>query len=322
MSFTGTITGGLIDPGGPDYGKLAGKNEKRRKQIIDLGLQQVNAVFGGGSAPFYTAANTGTNKFDPHDSYYKLTAAHGFSPYWSPGEGPNAKTTPSQFGQIADVSNAAMSFGATVPSVLAGFGLGKLLGHTESPTDIARKSFNRGQLLNAPEYKTFEGFQDPFFEKRAQDYVNYALPQEAQQYRQNRLAMLYGLNNRGLQSSSVATQAKSGLERTAGEAKQTIADTALQQANQLRQDVENARQQSIQQLYQTADPGQATAGAIASAAGFQRPSTFAPIANMFGNLAQQYMTNQLLNSYRQPYGVPQGQNYSLAGALGPVTQNY
>ena len=116
--------------------------------------------------------------------------------------------------------------------------------------------------------------------------------------------MLFGLENRGLGGSSVQGQASSNLEREAGRARQTIADTGLEQANQLRRDIEGSRQQAISQLYQSADPAQALQGAVRSAIGFQAPSTFAPATNMFTNLAQQYATRQLLNNYRQPFGAP------------------
>ncbi len=315
------LFGGALG-GQQNYGNIAGKNEKKRQNLIDLGMRQINAVYGGGTVPFYSLANTGENKFDPHSSYYSLNATGGFKPYWTPGgrhpQGTVSATLP---GEAVKSGGGDLLAAGAVKALGLGDMINKWFGKSESPQDVARKAFRHNQLFNAPSYQTFEGFQDPFFQKRAQDYVNFALPQEAQQYQQNRLAQTYGLANRGLSDSSVATQAHSNLERTAGQAKQTIADTALQQANQLRQDVENARQQNIQQLYQTADPAGATASAVNTAAGFSRPSTFAPVANMFGNLANQYYTNQLLNNYRQPYGVGQDVNstYNLAGALGPTT---
>src|SRR5437773_45490 len=130
-SFTGSLTGGLIDPGSPNYGKLAGKNEKRRQQIIDLGMRQINSVFGGGVAPFYTAANTGTNKFDPHNTYYSLNAAHGFAPYWQPGGlMPSAVLHKNQIADLAAFGNTGgTSNFITMPT---GFSFGTLFGNTES----------------------------------------------------------------------------------------------------------------------------------------------------------------------------------------------
>lgn len=310
MSLT-NLTGGLIDTNTPNYAQAAGKSERKRQGVIKLGLDQINSVFSGGTSPFYGAANTGQNKFDPRGTYYGLTGQGNIAPYWAPGSAqPHSQFTQSSAGKIGGFTAGVVS-GVPFSEQLGMNLFGGLFGKTESPREIAAKQFRRGQLFTAPEYHTFEGFQEPFYQKRAQDYVNFALPQLAQQYRANRNSMLFGLSNRGLGDSSVADQASANLEREAGTGRQTIADTGIEQANQLRRDVESARQQATSQLYQTADPAQAIQGAIRTASQIQQPSTFAPITNLFTNLAQQYATNQLLNSYRQPYGAPY--NYQGAG---------
>jgi len=317
-SFTGGLTGGLFDPSTPNYARLASQSEKKRQGIINLGMQQIGAVYGGGAAPFYSLANTGQNKFNPHSDYYYLGKSGEFAPYWAPGAvSPGSQTNIK--GPLGVVSKTGGG-DPIAKAILGGIGFEGLFGDTKSPREVAAQKFKRGQLFNAPDYQSFEGFQPEFFQKRAQDYINYALPQEAQQYRDTRNALTYGLANKGLADSSVATQTGANLERTAGQAKQGIADTAISQANQLQQDVEESRQKSIAQLYQSADPAQAFQSAISAAGQFQRPSTFAPIGNLFNNLAQQYYTNQTLNNYRLPqYGTAPNPTYNLAGALGPTT---
>jgi hypothetical protein len=42
--------------GSPDYGKKAASEEKRRQQQIQLGTNQINAIFDGGQAPSYSQA--------------------------------------------------------------------------------------------------------------------------------------------------------------------------------------------------------------------------------------------------------------------------
>jgi hypothetical protein len=313
--LTGALTGGLIDTGTPDYGKLAGQNEKKRQALINLGMQQINAVYGGGQAPFYSLANPGqTGRFDPHSSYYSLTG-RGISPYWVPdGVHPSEQLNQTGLSQALSSGGGDLFAGAAI----RGLGIDRLFGNVESPRDIAAKNFRRGQLFNAPTYETFEGFQPAFFQKRAQDYINYALPQLGEQYRGARNATLYGLANRGLQDSTVAGQANRQLERTTGVARQNIADTGLAQANQLKRDVEGSRQEAIRQLYQSANPADAFRSATESAASFRQPSTFAPIANLFSNLAQQYATNQILNNYRAPYGLGSSIGGTQSDALGGV----
>lgn len=338
MAINSGILGGLIG-NAPDYGKLAKRNEATRQSLINLGLQQINAVYGGGTAPFYTTANTPGAKFDPRASYYNLTGK-GFQPYWIPGgQRPEGTFQPSGaasllagsdpittgiFNNLTGGRGAASAVaGLATPNIFGSLGgvlgrvLGGLFGEEKSPRDIARRAFRRGQLFNAPNYQTFEGFQPEFFNQRAQAYVNYALPQLAEQYQQARNAQSFGLANRGLLGSTQQTQATQRLERETGRAKQGIAETGIEQANQLRKEIEQARQEAIRQLYQSADPAQAISSAIGSASQFRIPSAFAPITNLLGNLAQQYLVSQTLNAYRQPniYG---GAEYALANNLAPI----
>jgi hypothetical protein len=311
------VFGGLFGAS-PNYAALAKRSEASRQGIINLGLSQINSVFGGGSAPFYTPALQPGSKFSGKNTYYFLNKRGQFAPYWSPyGGAAKGINSPNQ---IADLATDLTTLGAAagLRAALPAAGLGNLFGTEESPRDIAKQKFRKGQLFNAPEYQTFEGFQPEFFQKRAQDYVNYALPQLAQQYQQNRNAVLYGLSNRGLGSSSVSTQAKSGLERAVGEGKQSIAESGIAQANQLKKDIESSRQEAINQLYQSADPARAFQSAISAASQFRQPSVFAPLADMFGNIAQQYYLNRLISGYQQGAAPAQGGMYDLSSVLGPV----
>lgn len=329
-SITSQLTGGLINTDAVPYGKIALGSEKKRQGLINLGLDQINSIFQGGTSPFYSFADPTKGTFDRTKTYYALSSKKGggFVPYWAP-KGKKPKGTPfdpgygpilmgqdpgssALMGNLVGGSGTSSNFltQAITPNIFGPVGsvtaglFGGLFGKKgKSPRQLAKAAFKKGKLFEAPEYESFEGFQDPFFEKRAQDYVDFALPQLADQYRTNQRGILYGLSNRGLDQSTVADEAVSNLERVAGEGRQQIAESGLAQANQLRKDVEGARQEAIRQLYQSADPAQATQSAIRSAAGFQSPSVFAPIANMFTNIANQYMTSRLLNNYQTPYGV-------------------
>ena len=328
----------------PDYGKLASQSEAKRQGINKMGLQQINSVFGGGTAPFYSLASGGPfnqadwNATGRKNVYYTLNNQGQFGQYYGPKDQTNATSSlinrvpalsPGAanlfgIGQIASgdtkggLKNVAMNTIAPGSSSI----LGLFGGGPPSSRELVNSQLKKGLLFNAPTNQTFEGFQEPFFQQRAQDYVNYALPQFADQYQATRNAELYGLANKGLTGSSVAAKAASDLERTAGQAKQTIADTGQNQANDLRTQIEGARQNAINQLYQTADPAQAAQSAISTSAQFQRPSVFAPLTNMFSNLAQQYYTNQILSQTRNPYGLAgygQNQGPNLAASLGPNT---
>lgn len=328
------ITGGVFDPQGPGYGNLATKNEGQRQAMINQGLAQINAIFGGGNASFYSMANANGSKYNPQQGYYYLNQK-GFVPYaptqapankWDAGRiAGNSVSSLLSPGVGSSLANAANGdAGGAVAGLLTnglsdlGGALSSLFGGApETQQEHATKLFNRGNLLNKQD-ASFQGYGEDFFNQRAKDYVNYALPQEAQQFKTNQDAITYDLADRGILDSSIAKNSYSNLERTANQAKQTIADSAIAQSNQLRSGVESVRQNAIQQLYQTGDPNLAAHNAISAAQSIGQPSVFAPIGNMFGNLASQYYTNQLLNSYKnQGSGVmPQGSPYyNLSGAL-------
>lgn len=305
----------------PDYAGLASKNEANRNGIINLGLRQLNAIFDGGSAPFFSQAG---GVFDPKANYFSQSA-HGankgeFAPYWlgdkgklgqsfKPGPGPDAG------GIVFDLFRAdnGNSFtGGPLGAAIDFFGGDE----GPSPKDRAKASLRRGQLFNEQD-QTFQGFQPSFYDQRSKDYVNYALPQLAGQYQTTKNALGFGVANRGLYGGSAAQKQNSELERETGQAKQSIADSGRNQANALQQQVAAAKQNAINQLYQTADPSQATAGAINAAAQFRLPNSFAPLANMFSSLLNQYQTSAALNPSggAMPYlGAPQ---YSVTGAALP-----
>jgi len=293
-----------------NYGATLAAHEGQRRGLINLGLQQIGAVYGGGTAPVYSQA---TGAFDPVQTYYGLNSRGNFGPTWNGG---------------SSYFPGSRSAGATGFSALLGRGLTSstpidlpgVLNNT-SGSDVVRHMHRLGHLFTKGQTENFEGFQPSFYTDRARAYENYALPQLADQYRTNRDALNYGLTNRGLAGSTVADKAASDLERITGQNRQQIADTGIGQANQLRSDVEASRQAAIAQLYQSADPAQGFQSAVANASQFRAQPVFTPLADLFSNLARTYYINQTLNNYRN-VGVGGGNSsYGLSGAVsGPTSR--
>lgn len=178
---------------------------------------------------------------------------------------------------------------------------------------------NAGKLFTKSS-ATFGGFQPSFFDQRAQDYINYAMPQLSEQYNVAKNQMGYGLANRGLLGSSAAGTQASQLQRSKDRSARQISDAGTAQAQQLRREVEQARQNALSQLYATADPANAGYSAIQSAAGFMQPTGFPAIGNMFADFANSYYQGQLMNSYRQPaYIYPSQYPGYSAGGLPNIT---
>jgi hypothetical protein len=167
----------------------------------------------------------------------------------------------------------------------------------------------------------FAGFNPAFFQKRAQDYIDYATPQVGKQYRNARNDISFGLANRGLLGSGAAQKQWGDLSTTYNQALQNVRDTATGQSQQLQQAVEGAKDTQLSFLYQSADPAQAAAGATAAAAGVATPATFPQVADQFNNLLNTYYYSQLVNAYRPSSFVSLPPNYSGGAPLGQSSQS-
>lgn len=150
--------------------------------------------------------------------------------------------------------------------------------------------------------QSFAGFTPQFYDKARQAYLDFALPQFATQYQDTKSQIGFGLANRGISTGSAAKKQWSDLARQTSVGQQAIADQATGVAQGLQKDVAASKNDLLNMLYQTADPAGAATQATSTAAGFQIPSTFAPIANQFSGLINQYYLGQILNNSRQPQG--------------------
>lgn len=297
------ITEAFTGPSGSSQAGSARKANARQQNAIDYGMQQLNAIYGGGTYNQYAQAS---GAYNPATQYY--TNNNGaFSPFKAGGTAVaggsgNYKGSP---------HGSSQGGGALLGGITGGLSsaLGGFLGGGSS-TPQALNLMKKGKLYAASPSQTFAGYNDNFFNQRANAYEDYALPQLGQQYQTTKNALNYNLANRGLMGGSVANQENNDLNLTMGQQKQSIADQGLQQAQQLRSDVQNSKLQAISQLYQTANPAQAQQSALADASKFSAPSSFAPLANGFANLVNQYSMNQQIAGYQQqpnygtysPYG--------------------
>ena len=318
------LTDAIFGSGTPNYGAMGQQSEKKRQGIINLGLQQLNAVYGGGSAPFYTMANNqplskgAWNTFGKNQTYYKQNKKGAFSPYYTPKAPHQADKIDSTLMSIPVLSSMG-SLGDTMKSgdwsgglkdAAIGIGSGgiasSLMGlfkkDAPTPRELLNKELRRGQLFNAPEMKTFKGYQPEFYQAREKAYTDFALPQLADQYQNARENSIFGLSNVGLTGSSVDTKQKFKLEKAMNTGRQNVAEEGIIQSNRLKDQVEQSRQQAIQQLYQTGDPTQALKTAINTSAAFERPGGFNQLANTFGDVMNQFYIQKLLQGYNQPVG--------------------
>jgi len=165
--------------------------------------------------------------------------------------------------------------------------------------------------------KEFAGFDDGFYNKRAQDYINYVMPQLGEQVRGQQKGIQYGLSDRGLTNSSVARNAMSGLAKQTALQQQAIAEQGMVQAQELQRQVESNRAELYNQVISASDPGNIGKQAGAAAATLRQPSTFSPFIQAAGtglnnyNQARQIQdTATLANAYSAPtYTAPSSSGY-------------
>ncbi len=294
-SITGTLTGGLLDPGGGDYSGRAAKAEKRRKTLITQGMDNINAVFGGGTTSMYTPVMDEFAKPEwksyyqggEGPTYYTIGKNGKFKEYVAPKSGDSG---PSALQKAV----MGLSLAGGGPPIFAG-----MFGGDASPRELANRRIKQGNLF-LKEDKTFKGFGDDFFNEASDAYTNFAMPDLNRQYKDTHDNITFGLANRGLLNSSVSEKAMSDLNISAGQKRLQVADNARATAQNLRKQIEQARQDAIAQLYQTADPAQGLKGAIATASQFTVPQAFTPIMNAFGDVANRYAARQLYNNYVPP----------------------
>lgn len=159
----------------------------------------------------------------------------------------------------------------------------------------------------------FAGFNQDFYNQRAQDYINYVLPQLGEQVRGQQKQLVYGLNARGVGHGGIANQAMSGLARQTEQQKQAIAEQGITQAQELQKQVEASRADLYNQVIQASDPAGAGRAAGQKAATYQQPSTFAPFVNAFNSGLSAYNNvKQIgdLNNVANMYGSGQTQVYT------------
>lgn len=134
--------------------------------------------------------------------------------------------------------------------------------------------------------QTFSRFDQGFFDKRASDYVDYATPQLERQLKQTRDNLIFALSRTGNLKSSAAIDKNADLNYEADVARAGVANEGQNQANSLRNQVENARSGVTAELNATGDSSAAAAAALRNAANLSVPQGYSPLGNLFASFAQ------------------------------------
>ncbi len=326
-----------------DSAKIIRRQENQRQAMVNRGMEQINSIYGGGkygsaSTDKYVPGSPGWNMkpavyYDaagnPLDHTFDLTNPD-FNKWYTDnqqkgkfsGSLEDLKTSEAQRGTSSAGRLLDSLAGPSNNAVGATFGNPISLSHTflagpDRPAitreavmaNYAKYLAKTGGLYTQQQKTT--GFDDNFFNKRAADYRDFAMPQFNRQLQEQSKDLVYSMANRGLTSSSASADLGTKLGTEADTQRRGIVDQGQSLANALRQQVEGSRTQLVSQLNASGDPATTTGEALRTAAGFQAPSTFQPIGNLFNTFANTYLANQANQAYtpmQQGYGQRTGAN--------------
>lgn len=127
----------------------------------------------------------------------------------------------------------------------------------------------------------FSTFNDAFYQKRGQEYKDYAEPQLREQFKGESSNLAFNLARSGLTDSSERARNEGELQRQFSQGKADIASAALDQSNQARQRTEQNRADLLAQLNATGDAASIGSQAVNRAGLLASQQAFSPIGHMF-----------------------------------------
>lgn len=163
---------------------------------------------------------------------------------------------------------------------------------------------------------TFSQFDDPFFDRRKQAYISYAMPQVEDQYNNALTTLTSALARSGLMQSSVAARKSGDLSKQYSLQRQNVVDQGLDAATSARRDLENSRSALVTDLYATADPAAAAASAQARAKIATQQPSYSPLGMLFQNAASGLADYSEGRMYNRAFAAPSNYNYSSGSGSG------
>lgn len=131
---------------------------------------------------------------------------------------------------------------------------------------------------------TFDGqFDEGFFAKRQQGYIDYAMPQVDEQKAKASKELLFSMDRAGQTEGSARADLSGELQKRYELQNQKVRDDALNYGTQARTQVEGARTDLIGMLNATGDADGAARSAIARSAALSQPGTYSPLSNLFAD---------------------------------------
>ncbi|MDK4729336.1 hypothetical protein [Rhizobium phaseoli] len=157
----------------------------------------------------------------------------------------------------------------------------------------------------------FDGqFNDNYFNKQRDSYINYANPQLEDQYGNAQKELTFALARAGQLDSSARADKEGELQKLYDLNKQKVADDALAYSTKAKTSVEDARSNLISTLNATGDAEGAANSAIARASALSEPAAYSPLTQLFSDFTSALGTQAALEKANYYSGGQTGSRYS------------
>lgn len=170
---------------------------------------------------------------------------------------------------------------------------------TQSSSSLVRSD---GLDMTAPLYSGTEsvgGFDEGFYNQRATDYTNFAMPQLEDQYKDAQEQLLFALARTGRLQSSTRGTKSADLQKDYDIQKTNVADKANQYAGDARSAVERSRADLVAMNNAIADPAAMAQQSALSASALRSAPAFDPMAPLFQNVTEGIATQADLERRNQ-----------------------
>lgn len=152
-------------------------------------------------------------------------------------------------------------------------------------------------------------FDDGFFGKRRQAYLDYAKPQLDDQFADARKQLIFALDRSGTLNSTARTQKEAELAKLYGTNSRSVSDQALNYENEARNNVSQAQTNLIGTVAQSGNAGAATDAANRSAVALSQPDAYSPLGQVFSGFTSALQAQAALE---------QAGAYTDGGAIKPA----
>jgi hypothetical protein len=149
---------------------------------------------------------------------------------------------------------------------------------------------------------TFGQFNDDFYNKQKQGYLDYATPQLQDQYADAQKQLTFSLDRSGLLDSSARSQKEAELQKLYDTNARSVADQGLSYENQAKSNVEASRANLISTLNSTGNADAAANSAINQAGSLSAAPAYSALGQLFSGFTGALGTQAALEKNAALYG--------------------